>query len=105
MLKAGKPAEAKGLLVPLAKADPKNREAGKLLLEAALLTRDWKLCAAQAAALEPFADGEEPSMFYAAVGLYETGNLDGARTLLARARPGIAPAPFVDYYSKKILGK
>ena len=105
LVKGGKAAEAKGLLAPLVKADPKNREAGKLLLEAALLTRDWKLCAAQAAALEPFADGEEPSMFYAAVGLYETGNLDGARTLLARARPGIAPAPFVDYYSKKILGK
>jgi uncharacterized membrane-anchored protein len=105
MLKGGKAAEAKGLLAPLVKADPKNREVGKLLLEAALLTRDWKLCVAQAAALEPFADGEEPSMFYAAVGLYETGNLDGARTLLARARPGIASAPFVDYYSKKILGK
>ncbi|HUM01884.1 MAG TPA: hypothetical protein VL084_06335 [Thermoanaerobaculia bacterium] len=105
MLKGGKPAEAKVLLVPLAKADPTSREVQKLLLEAALLTRDWKVCAAQAAALDPFADGEEPYMFYAAVGLYETGNLGGARTLLARARPGIASAPFVDYYAKKILGQ
>lgn len=104
MIKAGKPAEAKGLLVPLAKSDPKNRDVNKQLLEAALLTKDWKLCAALAASLEPFADTEGPSMFYAAVGLYETGNLEGARTLLARARPLIASAPFVDYYSKRILG-
>ncbi|HQR47047.1 MAG TPA: tetratricopeptide repeat protein [Thermoanaerobaculia bacterium] len=105
LLKGGRYAEARALLAPLAKSDPKNREANKLLLEAALLTRDWKLCAAEAAALEPFLDGEEPSMFYAAVGLYETGNVEGARTLLERARPRIESAPFVDYYTKKILGK
>lgn len=105
LMKGGKAAEAKGLLVPLAKSDPKNRETGKALLEAAVLTKDWELCKIQAASLQPFADGEEPHMFYAAVGLYETGNLEGARALIRRARPLISSNPFVDHYSKKILGK
>jgi hypothetical protein len=105
LLKGGKPAEAKVLLVPLAKSDPKNREVRKLLLEASALTKDWALCAAQVPPLEPFTKGEEPQMFYAAVGLFETGNLEGARTLVTRALPGVASSPWVDYYSKRILGK
>ncbi len=104
-MREGKSAEAETLLLPIAKADPKNREVGKLLLEASALSKDWKVCAAQAASLQPFADGEERYMFYAAVGLYETGNRDGARVLLSRARPLIGTSPWVDYYSKKIMGK
>jgi hypothetical protein len=104
LVKTGKAAEAKGPLVALAVADPKNREVRKSLLEAAALTKDWTLCTAQAAVLEPFADGEEPYMFYAAVGLYETGNVASARTLARRARPLISSSAFVDYYSNRILG-
>jgi len=104
LVKNGKAAEAKGPLAALAVADPKNREVRKSLLEAAALTRDWKLCTAQAAVLEPFANGEEAYMFYAAVGLYETGNVASARTLAQRARPLVASSAFVDYYSKRILG-
>ncbi len=93
------------MLAPLVNAATNNREARKLLLEAAALTKDWRLCAAQARALEPFARGEEPQMFYAAVGLYETGNQNAARVLCAQARPLIASSPWVEYYTKRILGK
>ena len=49
--------------------------------------KDWSTGAAQISHLEPFADGEEPWMFYAAVSSYETGNVDTSRSLLKRARP------------------
>ncbi len=104
LVKAGKAAEAKRLLADLVASDPKNRDARKALLEAAALTKDWELCNAQGAALEPFADGEEVSMFYAAVGLRETGSIASARALVKRARPLLAANAFVDYYTKEILG-
>jgi hypothetical protein len=104
LVKDRKASEAKGILVGLLESDPKNREARKALLEAAALTKDWDLCNAQAAALEPFADGEEVSMFYAAVALRETGSVTSARTLLRRARPLLASNAFVAYYTKEILG-
>ncbi len=105
LVKSGRSAEAKGILADLVASDAKNREARKALLEAAALTKDWQLCNAQSAALEPFADGEEVSMFYAAVALHETGSIASARALVTRARPLLANNKFVDYYSKEILGK
>jgi tetratricopeptide (TPR) repeat protein len=103
LLGEGKRAEAKAVLVPVIQKDPENREARKALLQAAYLTRDWKLSAAQVAHLEPFAAGEEPLMFYSAVALFETGSLDEARILIRKAQPGLQPGPLVDYYTKKIL--
>lgn len=76
----------------------------KGLLEAAALIKDWAECNAQTAALEPFADGEEVTMFYAAVALRETGSIASARTPVSRARPFLVPSPFVDWYTKEILG-
>jgi hypothetical protein len=104
LVKSRKAAEAKGILVGLVESDPKNREGRRALLEAAALTKDWDLCNAQAAALEPFADGEEVSMFYAAVALRETGSIASARVLVKRARPQLAANAFVNYYTKDILG-
>jgi hypothetical protein len=104
LVKAGKAGEAKGILADLVASDPKNREARKALLEAAALTKDWTLCNEQGAALEPYADGEEVSMFYAAVALRETGSVASARALVRRARPLLARNAFVDYYTKEILG-
>jgi hypothetical protein len=66
--------------------------------------KDWNECNAQTAILEPFGDGEEPSMFYAAVALRETGSIASARALVQRARPYLVPSPFVDWYTKEILG-
>lgn len=99
----GKGAAAKAILVPLIQKDPVNREARKALLLAAHLTRDWKLSAAQVSHLTPFVPGEEPQMFYSAVALFETGNLDEAKNLIWKARPHLVPGPSVDYYTRKIL--
>ncbi len=104
-LRDGKGAAAKAILVPLIQKDPENREARKALVEAAYLTKDWKLSAAQVAHLRPFVLGEEPHMFYSAVALFETGSLDEARILIRKARPRLQPGPSVDYYTKKILEK
>jgi hypothetical protein len=105
LLGDGKGAAAKAILVPVIQKDPENREARKALLEAAYLTKDWKLSAAQVAHVRPFAAGEEPHMFYSAVALFETGSLDEARILIRKARPSLQPGPSVDYYTKRILGQ
>jgi len=104
LVRSGKAADARKILTGVVASEPKNRDARKTLLEAAALMKDWDECNAQTAILEPFADGEETSMFYAAVALRETGSVASARTLLKRARPFLVPSPFVDWYTKEILG-
>jgi uncharacterized protein HemY len=104
LVRSGKAADARKILTGLVEADPKNRDARKALLEAAALLKDWEECNAQTAALEPFADGEEVAMFYAAVALRETGSIASARALVRRARPFLVPSRFVDWYTKEILG-
>jgi thioredoxin-like negative regulator of GroEL len=104
LVRGGKAADARKILAGVVEADPKNRDARKALLEAAALMKDWEECNAQTAALEPFADGEEVYMFYAAVALRETGSIASARALVTRARRFLVPSPFVDWYTKEILG-
>ena len=104
LVRSGRAADGRKILAGVVAADPKNRDARKALLEAAALMKDWNECNAQTALLEPFADGEEPSMFYAAVALRETGSIASARALVQRARPFLVPSPFVDWYTKEILG-
>jgi hypothetical protein len=101
---AGKPGEAEEKLLPLAAANPKRRDLHLALLEVACLARDWKTGVAQVAALGAFQDGEEPSMFYAAVVLYESGDLGRAKAYLQKALPRIASTPYTQFYAKKILG-
>jgi tetratricopeptide (TPR) repeat protein len=86
-------------------ADPDNRLLRLSLLESAALARDWKVAAQQLAPLSPLKTGEEVSMFYAAAALFETGNKDDARALMQKARPRLYSTPFVDYYSRLILGE
>jgi len=100
----GKAAEAAEQLRGWAARFPKSRDVRKALLEAACLAKEWKVAADQVARVEPFQDGEEASMFYAAVSLYQTGSADAAKGLMARARPKIGTNPFVEHYAKKILG-
>ena len=102
--RAGRAADARKILAALVEADPKNRDARKALLEAAALMKDWQACNAETATLEPFVEGEEVSMFYAAVALRETGSVASARALVRRARPFLVSSPFVDWYTKEILG-
>ena len=70
------------------KADPNNRELRLALLEAACLCRSYRDGAVQVPLVAPFNDAEAPSMFYAAVVLFETGKPDEARGYLKRAMPG-----------------
>ncbi|HKC25378.1 MAG TPA: hypothetical protein VKF32_11585 [Thermoanaerobaculia bacterium] len=100
----GKAPEAAEQLRGLVARAPRDRELRKALLEASCLSKDWKTGAEQVALIEPFRDGEEVFMFYAAVSLYQTGAADAAKVLMARARPKIGSNPFVDHYAKKILG-
>ena len=96
---AGAPAAAAGAPAPRSE----GRDQLKARLEAACMASDWPAVVAHARAMEPFRDGEEPSMFYAAVGLYETGKKDEARALMERARPRISATPFVNYYAERLL--
>jgi hypothetical protein len=100
----GKAPEAAEQLRGLVARAPRDRELRKALLEASCLSKDWKTGAEQVALIEPFRDGEEVFMFYAAVSLYQTGAADAAKVLMARARPKIGSNPFVDHYARKILG-
>lgn len=103
LLAAGNPAAARSVAAGAVAAKPDDRDLRRLLLEAACMAKDWKRVVAEARLLEPFRDGEEPSMFYAAVGLFETGSRDEARPLMERAQPRIAATPFVSYYAERIL--
>lgn len=103
LLAAGNAPAARNVAAGAVAARPDDRDLRRLLLEAACMAKDWKLVAAEAKLLEPFRAGEEPSMFYAAVGYFETGRKDEAKPLMERARPGIAATPFVNYYAERIL--
>ena len=104
LVAAGKAAEAEEKLLPLASANPKRRDVRLALLEVACLARDWRTGVAQVIAVSPFRDGEEPSMFYAAVVMFESGDPGRAKSYLQRALPRIASTPYTQFYAKKIGG-
>jgi hypothetical protein len=99
---AGRPADAEKALNDALKSDPSNRDLRLALLEAACLDRSYQSGAAQVALVKPFAESEAPSMFYAAVVLFETGKLEEARTYMKQAMPRVS-GPLVDEYANKIL--
>lgn len=103
LISAGKAGDAVLLLTATLKEDPANRELRLALLEAACLSRSYPLAVAQVPMSAPFTDREAPSLFYAAVALYETGHGADARAYLQRALPRVS-GPLVDEYSHKILG-
>ncbi|HEX7422080.1 MAG TPA: hypothetical protein VF505_19520 [Thermoanaerobaculia bacterium] len=104
LVRNGRFADAAKVLETAVAADPSRRDLRMALLEAAALTRNWRVAVAQSAAVNPFLAGEEASMFYAASALYETGRKDEARQLMQRARPKLVSTPLVDYYSRLVLG-
>ncbi len=103
LISAGKAGGAVPLLTAALQSDPGNRELRLALLEAACLSKSYPLAVAQVPMSAPFTDREAPSLFYAAVALYETGRGADARGYLQRALPGVS-GPLVDEYSQKILG-
>jgi tetratricopeptide (TPR) repeat protein len=104
-VQAGRFTEAVDVLKPAVAADPGNREVRLALLEAAMLSHDWRTAAAQVDVAAPFTAGEEASMFYAAATLYENGRRDEARALIERARPRLNGTPMIDYYYDRIVGR
>lgn len=102
LLEANRAPEALALLEAVVASDPGNRAARRMLLEAATLSKQFPLAASQVPHLGPFMTGEEVTMFYGAVAMYETGRLAEARQLLERARPAISASPYVDAYVAKI---
>jgi thioredoxin-like negative regulator of GroEL len=101
---AGRAGDAQRLLTSALQADENNRALRLALLEAACLGRAYPTAAAQIPLVQPFAESEAPSMFYAAVVLYETGRVQDAQSYLKRAKPRVS-GPLVDEYSRKILGE
>ena len=105
LVSEGKYQSAMRALVGAVQDDPSNRDLRRALLESSVLANDWRTAAAQAALVAPFAAGEELSMFYASVALYETGKKDEAKRLMERAQPHMSPSPFADYYMRAILAQ
>ena len=101
---AGRATEAERLLSSALQSDATNRDLRLALLEAACLGRAYPTAAAQIPLVQPFSESEAPSMFYAAVVLYETGQVEDAQSYLKRARNRVS-GPLVDEYSRKILGQ
>ena len=83
--------------------DQSRRDLRLLLLQSAILTKNWNLGAAQVNALQPFLDSEPVFMFYGAVALFESGRVAESRTLLNRALPRVARSAYVDQYASRIL--
>lgn len=104
LVSEGHAQDAEKLLLAALRRGAPPRELRKGLLEAACLAKDWRVAVAQIPLVEPFGEGEEAWMFYAAVVEFETGAIEKSRTLMSRARPKIIPSPYVDFYLKKILG-
>jgi len=103
LVNEGKYQNATRVLVGAVQDDPSNRDLRRALLESSVLASDWRTAGAQAALVSPFGPGEELSMFYASVALYESGKKDEARRLMERAQPHMSPSPFADYYIRVIL--
>jgi tetratricopeptide (TPR) repeat protein len=105
LVNEGKYQNAMRVLVGAVQDDPSNRELRRALLESSVLASDWRTASAQAGLVSPFAPGEELSMFYASVALYESGKKDEARRLMERAQSHMSPSPFADYYIRVILAQ
>lgn len=100
----GRAGDALKMLLAALDQGAESRDLRKAVLEAACLSKSWSTAASQAVVIQPFKDDEAIPMFYAAVALFETGDVNGARSLMSRARPKVAKSPYVDYYAKRILG-
>lgn len=83
--------------------EPGSREIQKIVLETAVLSKNFETGAKQVPKLEPFWEGEVGPMFYASVALFETGSVEKARPLVRKAVAKLASSPYVEYYKKRIL--
>ena len=96
--------QAYDLAREVADAHPESVEAQHLAAEAAYRISSW------ADAARYFRRGGEPGedqpelQFYMAVALFESGDAQGAASILRRSLPNLQRSPYVDAYARKILG-
>ena len=102
LITRNRPGDAAKIVYRQLTKTPARRDLRLTLLEAATLNKDWRTAAAQTDLLQPFAEGEEVSMFYAAVALFESGRKSDARRLLERSRELVPKTEYVRYYTKRI---
>ena len=89
----------------VADAHPDSREAQQLAGEAAYRVSRWKEAADYLGRGGGPGDDQPELLFYLAVALYESGDAQTAAAPLRRALPNLQRSPYVDGYSKKILGQ
>jgi hypothetical protein len=104
LLDEGNPAAAVAVLNDLLRSQPRRRDLRISLLRAAVLSSNWDLARRQVVLLQPFQEAEVVPTFYGAVALFETGNVRGARELLARVLPRLRRTSYVESYVQKIGG-
>jgi predicted Zn-dependent protease len=88
----------------IADAHPDLAEPQFVTAEIAYRTSRWKEAAAYFRRGGDPGDGRPLLLFYDAVALYESGDRAGAAVPLKRCLPNIRHTPFVEEYTKKILG-
>lgn len=89
----------------VADVHPESKEAQQLAGEAAYRVSRWKE-AADYLRRAGGPDEDQPELlFYLAVALYEAGEPQAAAGVLRRSLPNLQRTPYVDSYSRKILGE
>jgi hypothetical protein len=84
---------------------PDSREAQQLAGEAAYRVSRWKEAADYLRRAGGPDDDQPELLFYLAVSLYESGDAQAAAEVLRRSLPNLQRTPYVDGYSRKILGE
>lgn len=94
---------ARDLAKPLADAHPDWRDAQLLMAESAYRNSRWAEAASYFRRAGDPGDDRPELLFYFAVSLFESGDRNGAASILKRSLPNLAPSPFIDEYTRKIL--
>lgn len=88
----------------VAEAHPDSLEAQHLAGEAAYRVSRWQEAVAYLQRGGGPGEDEPERLFYLAVSLYESGNAPAAAEALRRSLPNLQRSPYIDSYTKKILG-
>jgi len=89
----------------VADAHPEAIDAQRLAGEAAYRLSLWSDAVSYLQRGGGLPDNEPELLFYLAVSLYESGNRAAATAALKRSLPNLQRSPYVDAYTRKILGQ
>ncbi|HJX29936.1 MAG TPA: hypothetical protein VJ885_18695, partial [Thermoanaerobaculia bacterium] len=89
----------------VADVHPESKEAQQLAGEAAYRVSRWKEAADYLRRAGGPDDDQPELLFYLAVSLYEAGDVQAAAGMLRRSLPNLQRTPYIDGYSRKILGE